>query len=280
MFQGLRKLIKPVVLRSRIATKLAFLPARFLLANRYFAPRYRKIFRWLIESNERTNFTYAMTPRSEAYIAHALALALGSAPETLLAYMQEPKADHALRRHVLSHTAGSARGYEADMRVEFGRRLGWYAVVRHKKPAVVIETGVDKGLGAVLLCSALMRNAADGRLGTYCGTDLDPAAGYLLTGPYREFGQVFYGDSIETLRTRSSSIDVFINDSDHSSTYEYDEYCTIADKLSADAVILGDNAHVSDSLLKFCNETGRKFIFAPEEPAGHWYPGGGIGIAF
>jgi hypothetical protein len=52
----------------------------------------------------------------------------------------------------------------------------------------------------------------------------------------------------------------------------------IADKLSPQAIILGDNAH--DKLARYSEEQGRSFLFFHEEPSGHWYPGGGIGISF
>ncbi len=78
----------------------------------------------------------------------------------------------------------------------------------------------------------------------------------------------------------SGRIDLFINDSDHSADYELEEYRTVETKLSPDAIILGDNSHISKSLCTFARETGRKFLFFAEQPQGHWYPGAGIGICF
>jgi predicted O-methyltransferase YrrM len=167
-----------------------------------------------------------------------------------------------------------------DLMSPFGRRLGWYAVARAIKPGTVVETGVERGHGAVILCAALMRNATEGHPGRYYGTDINPEAGYLLTEPYSAMGNILYGDSIESLKALDGTIDLFINDSDHSAEYEYREYHTVAHKLSPGAIILGDNAHVTDSLALFARETGRRFIFFREEPKNHWYPGAGIGISF
>ena len=144
----------------------------------------------------------------------------------------------------------------------------------------MVETGVDKGLGACLLTAALRRNATENHEGRYFGTDKDPAAGYLLSGEYANYGRILYGDSIESLRKLDGEIDLFINDSDHSSKYEADEYRTIAEKLSKDSIILGDNSHATDALLKFSLETNRHFVFFQEKPKDHWYPGAGIGISF
>ena len=77
-----------------------------------------------------------------------------------------------------------------------------------------------------------------------------------------------------------SNIDLFINDSDHSAEYEEREYACVASKLSPQAVLLGDNAHVTDKLYQFAAATGRRFLFFSEKPANHWYPGAGIGAAW
>jgi hypothetical protein len=124
-----------------------------------------------------------------------------------------------------------------------------------------------------------MRNKAEGFDGKYIGTDKDPNAGFLFTKPYSDFGKIFYGDSIESLKA-IQDIDLFINDSDHSADYEYHEYLTIAANLTPNAIILGDNSHISDSLRRFSEERHRHFLFFPEKPKDHWYPGAGIGISF
>ena len=101
-----------------------------------------------------------------------------------------------------------------------------------------------------------------------------------MDGKYKEDSEILYGDSIKSLEKFKLKIDLFINDSDHSSDYEYLEYNTIANKLSDNAIILGDNSHSTDKLSVFSKENGRKFIFFKEQPLNHWYPGAGIGISF
>jgi hypothetical protein len=135
-------------------------------------------------------------------------------------------------------------------------------------------------MGSAVLCRALMRSDEEGVGGRYLGTDINPNAGYLLTGPLSSFGQVVYGDSVNTLSCLGESIDLFINDSDHSAQYEALEYKTIADKLFTNSVILGDNSHVTDVLYKFAVSRNMKFLHFAEQPEGHWYPGAGIGAAF
>src|SRR5271154_4330663 len=88
----------------------------------------------------------------------------------------------------------------------------------------LIETGVDQGMGAVVLCSALSRNALEGHPGKYYGTDINPDAGYYLQPPYSNHGQILYGDSLKSLEGLSCAVDLFINDSHHSEIYEEAEY--------------------------------------------------------
>ena len=185
-----------------------------------------------------------------------------------------------LKEHIIGEIMRSPLRKYADLRVAFGRRLGWYAVARALKPKIIVETGVDKGMGSVLLCSALLANKKEGFEGQFFGTDINPKAGYLLSGVYSEVGRILYGDSIETLSHFDQTIDLFINDSDHSADYEYQEYLTIQYKIGEYAVILGDNSHYSDKLAIFSRENKRNFLFFHEDPYEHWYPGAGIGISY
>lgn len=260
--------------------RLLNLPARLKTAVGYHRRTVCHIAHWLVNSREATNFTYELTARNVGHLAEAVCIVTGRSRGEIDGYLAEPNGDAELADHIRARTAASASRHEADERGRFARRLGWYAVVRALKPGIVVETGVEKGLGAVILCSALRRNAAEGRHGRYFGTDIAPGAGYLLGPPYDAFGSILFGDSIASLERLDESIGVFVNDSDHSPEYEYQEYVTIRDRLAAGAVILGDNAHVTDSLLRFSRETGRRFLFFKEEPKDHWYPGAGIGFSY
>ncbi len=264
------------VRKSRVVN---FLP-RLRQASRSYNYRYGQILNWSVTSREDTNFTYELTEDNILYLAHTVAVVANVKPETVLTYIREAQTDEALRQYVLDKTKVSSYRRVADLRVEFGRRLGWYALVRLQKPAVVIETGVDKGLGAVLLCSALLRNRAEGNPGRYYGTDIAPKAGYLLDGAYKEVGEVLYGDSLTSLKAFSKPIDLFINDSDHSSQYEHDEYRVVLPKLSKTGIILSDNAHETGVLARLSLEVDRKFVYYQEVPKGHWYPGAGIGFSY
>jgi predicted O-methyltransferase YrrM len=242
----------------------------------YYRQQVENIRPTVLNSRETNNFTYELHPRNLSYLAEMVACATGQPSAVITAYIEEAINDQVMNQAVADGEMGG-RSFASS---PFGRRLGWYAIARTIKPKLIVETGVERGHGSVILCGALLRNAAEGYPGRYFGTDLNPQAGRLLKGPYATVGKVLYGDSITTLKGMTETIDLFINDSDHSDDYEMEEYRTIAPKLSDGAFILADNAHTSDKLAVFSRENGRHFLYFQEAPINHWYPGSGIGISF
>ncbi len=253
---------------------------RIYFATKYFNYKYIQILKWGINSKQDTNFTYDITEENVMYLAFLVSLVTNKDYKTIIDYINEAKNDIELKNQIIKQIKNSPLGKFEDNKIYYGRRLGWYAFVRAMKPKVVVETGIDKGLGSVLLCSALLRNKEEGYDGRYYGTDINPEAGYLLSGKYKNVGEILFGDSIKSLSTFKNKIDLFINDSDHSFDYEYQEYLTIKPLITEHTIILGDNAHCTNKLALFSSETNRKFLFFKEEPLNHWYPGAGIGISF
>jgi predicted O-methyltransferase YrrM len=251
---------------------------RLKIAFSYYKRPLSLILPWLIKSREDTNFTYELSALNLSYLASFVAMLTKGSDEIISGYIQEALRDEALKRHIKERSQSIKA--PADAEAKYGRRLGWYAIVRSLKPAIVIETGVDKGLGTCLIAAALLKNAEEGHPGRIYGIDINADSGYLLGGPYSDFAEIIIGDAVESLSKFSKPIDCYINDSNHSPTYERTEYETIRDKLSPKAILIGDNAHCSEELRNFALRTGRNFLFFREEPKDHWYPGAGIGVAF
>ena len=243
----------------------------------YYSERLELLERWVWKDTEISNFYYTIALNNKDHLAQLISVVCGAPYLQITEYFNELERDELLRRH-LSQALKASEG--KDLEFDYGRRLGWYAFTRVLKPRVVVETGVEQGVGACVLASALLRNASEGFSGRYFGTEIRRDAGRLLSGQYAGVGRILFDDSIRSLNALDEKIDLFINDSDHSAEYEYREYLTIADKLSAGGVILGDNAHVTDSLSRYSRETNRNFVFFSEKPDNHWYPGAGIGISF
>ena len=233
-----------------------------------------------MKSKETGNFTYDLEQGNKRYLASMIADILNLRFTEVMTFFGELEEDAEFKKHIADCTEKSDWSFIADKEVRLGKRIGWYAVARAIKPKIVIESGVDKGLGACVLTAALKRNAQEGHAGRYYGLDINPKAGYLLCDQYADYGSILYGDAIESIKGFDGVVDLYVNDSDHSAEYEALEYRAMKSKLSERAVILGDNAHVSAKLLEFSLAENRHFVFFREQPLEHWYPGGGIGISF
>ncbi len=261
--------------RSR-AAPLAALPTRLRTVASHDAAVLAASARWLVRSHEHTNFTYHLTERNREHLAWFVAAVAGAPVGQVRGYLAEVTGDRDLHGHVRRTTAASARRGLADRDARLGRRIGWYALVRALRPAEVVETGTDKGLGSCVLAAALLRNG-HGRLTTI---DTNPAAGYLIAGPYRAVTDPRIGDSAELIGRRAAPIDLLLHDSDHSPGHETRELAAAAALLTEHALVLSDNAEATDELAGWAERTGRRFLFFDERPVGHWFPGGGIGAAF
>lgn len=253
---------------------------RWRTARRYPDVSISQVLAWLWTSRETTNFTYDLSDANKLELTRFVAEVTGAEPEKIEGYIRELETDDDLQGHIRRETEKSPKRSMSDDRARYGRRLGWYACVRTLKPRVIVETGVEKGLGACVLAAALRRNAAEKYDGTYIGTDIDPGAGFLFTEPYSGFGKVLTGDSVAHLKGLTGPVDFVICDSDHDPEYETRELDAIAPKLSEGAVIFSDNAHVTNALERFAGRCGRRYLFFREQPKNHWYPGAGIGAAF
>ena len=233
--------------------------------------------RWLFTSREWTNLTSNITPHNRRELVEFIHLLSDADREDVSAYMVEVEQDRDLDDYI-STAVGATPYYSwADRDVRIGKRMGWYSLVRAIKPAVVVESGIDKGLGSCVIAAALLRNKAEGAPGILYALDIEETSGWLLGSPYDEVVEHQIGDSHDTLKKLEQSIDLFIHDSNHSYDHERGEYEIIHENLSDHALILSDNSHECAALMDFASELGQKYYFWHERPDGAFYPVGGIG---
>jgi len=260
--------------------RTALVPYRLSLALASLRKPFFEAVRWTFRSRELYNFTYDLSDLNKQYLASFIAVISGHEPAEIERYCAELEGDERLKSHIRSATLASRDRYNSDAEPRFGRRLGWYALLRATKPRVVVETGVDKGLGTCLIAAALMRNHTEGYPGFFYATDNNPKSGNLFSGVYRDYGRVLYGDSVEMLGTIKDGVDIFIHDSDHRAEYEMREFLAIEKKLVPNAIVLSDNANETNKLLEFSRRIGKTFLYFQDQPKNHWWRGDGIGAAF
>jgi hypothetical protein len=233
---------------------------------------------WLFTSCETTNLTYDLEHMNRQFMAAFLAHVSGTPRDQVLAYFDEVSGDETLLQHYRETRRGSRFAFITDPDIRLGRRLVWYAAVRIMKPKVVVETGVDKGLGSLILCAALVRNAGEGNPGRYYGTDIKPDAGYLLGGKYAEVGTILYGDSITSLKQLPVVIDLFISDSDHDPGYEAREYDTIASNLARKFFVVSDQG--TSALMEAADRHRWNFLPFRERSVRSVLDGADFGVAY
>ena len=132
----------------------------------YIKPRLSELINWTQTSREITNFTYDLTENNIAQLAGWVSVI------KLLLQMQ----CHGYRVAmifviILINTSASDGVIAADLNMGYGRRLGWYALVRALKQDL-IETGVDKvsRVSLQLRCFTIVLKGTP----VLFGTDINP----------------------------------------------------------------------------------------------------------
>jgi len=268
-------------LKFTAAGRWVVLPYRFFgIALPRVLRQLRLATRWTFTSKEHYNFTYDLTDLNERYLASFIAVVSGHPLREIEGYIAELKADERLRSVLMNRARASRDRHNSDIVPRYGRRMGWYALVRATRPRVVLETGVDRGLGTAVLAAALLRNAAEGFPGIVYATDIVPDCGYLLDEPFKACCRILLGDSVTTLQSFEESVDLFLHDSDHRPEYEWAEFIAIEPRLHDASLVLSDNSAETSKLLEFAIRRGRSFLYFQDQPKDHWWPGDGIGAAF
>ena len=160
-FLKFTRLYKIILARRKFMNSLR----RYRLAKSYYNQKLQLIRTWSMKNTEDSNFYYELTSHNLLYLAHFVAIVTATKPELALQYFGELEENNELKNHILNGFAES--NYGKDIEVSFGRRIGWYAIARITKPEVVIETGVDHGVGACILSAALLKNKEEGFYGEY-----------------------------------------------------------------------------------------------------------------
>ncbi len=260
--------------------RLALIPVRLAWGLTHPLRQAGQVVRWAFQSKEYYNHSYHLTRLNRDYLVSYIAVVSGHPEAVIDQYVRELEQDETLREQLRDLTRRSRDRHNCDVEPRYGRRLGWYALVRATRPRVVVETGVDRGLGTAVLAAAMKRNADDGFPGLVHATDIVPECGHLLGEPGKRFCRIHLGDSVETLKRFTEPVDLFLHDSDHREEYEWAEFLAIEPRLHAGSIVMSDNSQQSPKLREFARRLNRPFLYFQDQPAGHWWPGDGIGAAF
>jgi hypothetical protein len=230
--------------------------------------------RFVLTDPEPDNYSYALANVDE--LCHWVEEVSGAEPERVRAVMAEPDADAELWERL--RWATRAHRWWSKPLPPFGRRVGWYALVRLLAPALAVETGVHDGLGALLILRALERNATEGHEGRLVSFDINPAAGWLVgADPRWQLRIESSREGLESVLADHGPVGMFIHDSLHTYENEVWELRTAAARLAPRGVLISDNAHATPALGECCREFGLRYHEFTERPRNHFYPGGKLG---
>ena len=235
-------------------------------------------FKLLSQSNEVTNFTYHLTPLNLKHLAAFIAQSINVEYEMALKYITECMTDETMQAEFKNVVEKATQNYRLDTTFKIGRRVGWYAIIRLTKPTVVVESGVEAGIGAFVITQALMKNQNEGHEGHYYGLDLSQNMGELIPDAAKTRSTLIVGDSIETLRQFNKPIDIFISDSNHTVDFETKELETVNALLKEKSIVVTDNSHQTDVHLNFALKNKRSYFYWHEVPISRFFQVGAAGI--
>lgn len=269
------------ILKHTAFGRIAVIPYRlFAVALPHLGRQFGLMLRWTLASKEHYNHTYYLTDLNRRYLDSFISVISGHDLPTIENYSKELESDVELRRLLEARALASPDRHNSDVEPRYGRRLGWYALVRATKPRVVVETGIDRGLGTAVIAAALKRNQEEGFPGVVHATDNVPDCGHLLAEPYKSYCRILLGDSVESLKRFQEPVDIFIHDSDHRPEYEWAEFMAIERRLLPASLVLSDNSEQTLKLFEFAQRLGKAFLYFQDSPRDHWWKGDGIGAAF
>jgi hypothetical protein len=230
--------------------------------------------RFIFLDPELDNFTYDLANEHElpAFVTGVTR----SSPLEAAAHMFELKTDHVLRAELEAQTRGRL---EMKRRPEFGHRLAWYALARWLKPQLIVETGVQDGLGSIVLLRALERNSYEGAPGRLVSFDLLPGSGWLVSERFRANWELVIGSTFDTLpgALAGRSVGMFVHDS--LNTYECEQFeFGVAMKHADDRLLLISNRAAVGGLRDVAKAHGLPYSEFHEQPL-HFYPGTPQGVA-
>src|ERR1043166_1758824 len=119
--------------------RLLLIPVRLFWALTFSCRQTWQVLRWAFTSKEHYNHTYHLTELNRQYLASYIAVVSGHPASEVRGFMDELEGDETLRATLREKARASPDRHNSDAEPRYGRRLGWYALVRVTKPRTVVE---------------------------------------------------------------------------------------------------------------------------------------------
>jgi len=234
---------------------------------------------WAFASREYTIFSYDTTDVSRAGLCGMVAVIANADIGSVTAFADELESNAELAAHVRAEHAQSDRKWSSDPQIRLGRRLLYYLLIRALKSGFVVEAGVDKGLGAVIICEALRRNEAEGHPGDYLGIENNPLQrSSIYAGFPHKRGEIRHGNSLDVISTLNRKIDLFLHETSTEPGQVKAQLGALQGRLAERGIIASPWA--LPQLIEYAAKNGKRLLMHKEEPVRHWYPGSRLTVIF
>jgi hypothetical protein len=253
--------------------KLKFIISKINIVLRYKKNKLLIIIKYILFGNEISNFTYKINNIDEIIdIAHIIT---GKKKILIKKIIEEINFKNNKFKNIFSvFFFKHFEKYKIDKKI-FGRRIIWYVLARIIKPNLIIESGIDKGLGTGLLTySCYKNNKTNKKKFNYIGIDIKKNCNIFCNKNnllYKN-SNIYYSDSLKIIKNlKSKDKIIYISDAKHNYNFEMKEFKLIKKKLSEGSLIISDTS--SGSLRNFSEKNSKNIISFHEEPFDHWYNG-------
>jgi len=236
---------------------------------------------WILRSREWTNFSTHYSDEGVLIMATAIAQLTGLPVARVRAYAAELPADGVFADRVRQRKAQTPLRHITDPGVPLGKCLFNYVLVRASGARQVFEAGTEQGLSSWAICRALQRNAQDHgrplsehRLVTI---DLHTDRGLYLIDDEGGLIERLYGDSVASLRARTTPLDLILHDTVNDDEHTKAQLDAAAARLSPGGLI--HSSWFNEIFASSCEQHGLVCLPVAERIESHWFEGRVAGIA-
>lgn len=234
---------------------------------------------WALKSRDIAERSYDTEPLNQDELCSTISMVSGVPLAQIQSYRNEIVNTQELQAFVQAAVANAPERWSHDDDFRLGRRLAYYLLVRAIRPLQVIEAGVDRGFGAVLICQALARNSEEGAPGEYVGLDRkEPDSAFFYQAYSGKNGRLEHGDAVQLLGNLSGQHSLIIHDT-----------CAEPNHLNAftaaiDAILTDDTVIISSwttaAFVNWAQRRGRCFLTHHDAPLRHWSNGSRLLFVF
>lgn len=224
---------------------------------------------WAFCSRDIASRSYLTTALNQDELCWTVATITGLPFERIAVFRDEVLNDTGLAAHMRQAVANSPERWSHAPDYQPGRRLAYYLLARAIRPRRVIESGVDRGFGATLICRALARNAAEGAAGDYIGIDRkgeDDA--FLYTSFSEKSGHIERGDAASILRSLPGAGSLIIHDTGINPDHVAEIGHALDEILADDTVII--SSWVTPVFMDLARRRNRGFLSHKDSAPSHW----------